>query len=527
MTRADVSEGREERFAERSAAAIALVAGALLVALLVELGLRLPFRCDLYIWAESPFMTNLLKLWNGAPIYGDPTDVNSFIYAPGLEYLTWAVLAPFGVALDIRFCRLVSVLLGLGAAATMAVTRLRVADDIGAAEGRPATRRARFLAAAFSIGALVVFANFTSFVPHPDNLQMLHAALTLFLCHAALRTGSVARAVVAMAFAALGCLTKQTAAFTWVGALVALVVAGPWRWRTAIVLAATGAVVFACAALPLVIDPHARFFTIRLPLLQGITWSKWIGLFQEMFTGHRLVLVAIAPACALRIAGSGRRGRDFVVAWTALLCTAGLANVISYMKTEGSDNNFGIVGFWLLPLALANLPGFAEPQPTRASSWFLAMRLAAFGLLLASAVPMWTPLPASASTYCSAFVDAVGNDLRAGRRVLLAHGTTPLIWNGARDVPLDRGNTVLEYMFGGRLDLAQKMTERIQARHYDRIYVNTRWYFWQMPLIEKHYREVQRIPHAEVHTPFAAAATPRATFVTAELMNDVVVYAPR
>jgi hypothetical protein len=527
VTCGDVAQGRADRLAERSAAAIALVAGALLVLLLLELGLRVPLPCDLYIWAESPFMTNLLKLWNGAPIYGDPTNVNSFIYAPGLEYITWAVLAPFGLALDIRFCRLVNVLIGLGAAATMAVISLRVADDLARVEGRRSIRRARLLVAAFSIGALVVFSNFTSFAPHPDNLQMLHAALTLFLCHAALRTGSVARAVAAMAFAALGCLTKQTAAFTWAGALTALVVAGPWRWRTASLLAATGAVVFACAALPLVIDPHARFFTIRLPLLQGITWSKWIGLFQEMFSGHRLLLVTIAPACALRIAGSGRRGRDFVVAWTALLCTAALSNVVSYMKTEGADNNFGIVGFWLLPLALANLPGLAEPLPTRASSWFLAMRLAAFGLLLVSVVPLWTPLPASARTYCSTLVDAVGNDLRAGRRVLLAHGTTPLIWNGARDVPLDRGNTVLEYTFGGRLDLTRKMTDRIEARYYDRIYVNSRWYFWQMSLIEKHYREVQRIPHAEVRTPFAAAATPTATFILSEMMLDVVVYEPR
>jgi hypothetical protein len=136
-------------------------------------------------------------------------------------------------------------------------------------------------------------------------------------------------------------------------------------------------------------------------------------------------------------------------------------------------------------------------------------------------------VPASGATYCRTLIDAIGNDVRAGRRVLLAHGTTPLIWNGVRDVPLDRGNTVLEYMFGGRLDLTQKMLDRLQTRYYDRIYVNSRWYFWQTSIIEKHYHEVQRIPHAEVRGGWADEANPKATFILAELMQDVVVYAPR
>ena len=133
----------------------------------------------------------------------------------------------------------------------------------------------------------------------------------------------------------------------------------------------------------------------------------------------------------------------------------------------------------------------------------------------------------SAATYCRTLIDAVGNDVRAGRRVLLAHGTTPLLWNGARDVPLDRGNTVLEYMFGGRLDLTSKMIERIQTHYYDRIYVNSRWYFWQTATIEKNYREVQRIPHAEVRGGWAAEANSRSTFILSELMLDVVVYEPK
>ncbi|HLY38901.1 MAG TPA: hypothetical protein VKU61_12745, partial [Candidatus Binatia bacterium] len=318
--------------------ALAGAASALFVLLLIELGLRLPFPCDLYIWAESPFMTNMMKLWNRAPFYSDPTDVNSFIYAPGLEYVTWAVLAPFGLALDIRFCRLVSVCIGLAAAATMAAISRRVAADVAAAQG-DRVRRLVFIAAAFPLAALVVFSNFTAFVPHPDDLQMLHAALSLFLCHAALRERSFGRALAAVVFSAVGVLTKQTAAFTWVGTLAALLVAGPWRGRSALALATAGVAAFSCAALPLVLTASARFFAIVLPMRQGINWSKSMVFFDDLFRGHRLILAALAPACALRIAGSDRRGRDFVVTWVALFCTAALPNLVSYMKDEGSDNN--------------------------------------------------------------------------------------------------------------------------------------------------------------------------------------------
>src|SRR3546814_7800720 len=61
--------------------------------------MRVPFPCDVYNWAESPFMTNMLKLAPGQPLYGPPGELNSFVYSPGLPYLAYALLAPFGLAL--------------------------------------------------------------------------------------------------------------------------------------------------------------------------------------------------------------------------------------------------------------------------------------------------------------------------------------------------------------------------------------------------------------------------------------------
>src|SRR5258708_4131907 len=68
--------------------------------------LRIIFPWDLYFWSESPFMTNLMKMDHHLPIYTSPADGNSFVYSPGLEWITFALLKPFGLQLDVRFCRL-------------------------------------------------------------------------------------------------------------------------------------------------------------------------------------------------------------------------------------------------------------------------------------------------------------------------------------------------------------------------------------------------------------------------------------
>src|SRR4029077_46413 len=118
------------RYAHQAERALHVFALALLALLVLELAARIPFGCDLYLWSESTFMTNMLKLANHLPLYSDPTDLNSFVYAPGLDYLTYALLAPLGRALDIRFCRLVNVLIGFGAAACAATIMTGLARDV-------------------------------------------------------------------------------------------------------------------------------------------------------------------------------------------------------------------------------------------------------------------------------------------------------------------------------------------------------------------------------------------------------------
>ena len=80
-------------------AAIAL----LFLVLAYQLSARIQFPWDKMVWVESPFLTDMVKLSAGEPVFGTIEDGNSFVYSPGLTYLSYALLKPFGLQLDIRF----------------------------------------------------------------------------------------------------------------------------------------------------------------------------------------------------------------------------------------------------------------------------------------------------------------------------------------------------------------------------------------------------------------------------------------
>jgi hypothetical protein len=83
--------------------------------------MRAMFPYDLYFWAESPFLTNMLKLRASLPFYGPLSDANSFVYPPGMEILHTTLLAPFGLALSVTANRMLVLLYGALAAFFLAV----------------------------------------------------------------------------------------------------------------------------------------------------------------------------------------------------------------------------------------------------------------------------------------------------------------------------------------------------------------------------------------------------------------------
>jgi Dolichyl-phosphate-mannose-protein mannosyltransferase len=472
---------------------VAALASVLVLLVLVEMALRIGYPCDLMMWSESPFMTNMMKLVHGMPIYTTPSDLNSYIYSPGLEYLTYTVLGPLGLALDVRFCRAVNVLVGLAAALIAGVLIVRVESDVHG--GRRSWTL--FLVSACT-AALIVFNSQTSDGLHPDNLHMLHAVLSCLLCYEALRSGSVALAAATIAIAGVGVAVKQPAALAPVGAAAALLLGRRWERRGTLVLVAalTGVAVFMIWFV--LGDANRRFFILDVPTSQPILYARALGLLDLFFRGHRLLLfVAVPFAVATILRAAPEPGRRFLLAWGAL----GLAEVapsgLAALKVLGVDNNFAVMALWLWLLtgpAIGHVltrwrpAGAGDPVPLLATGLLV--------VVLLSLLPMKVPPPSDSYRYCDAILTAVGADLKAGRRVFLSAGTTPFIRDGSSAVLLDRNESLAEVWWAGKKDVLDAMMRRFADGDYDRLYFVGGWAVPTIKLPVERYVKVGEIPGA-------------------------------
>ena len=418
---------------------------------------RVAFPFDLLVWSESAFMTNMLKLGAGAPIYGPPALANSFVYPPGMELLCYALLHPLGRDLDVSWCRAVSVAIGMAAAFFAASAAVRLA-------GRESTPVARCLAAL--VAWLVLSQNFTSDVLHPDNLHMAHATACLALSLRVVQERSQRAAIAAAALAGFGVLTKQTEAATVLGviAVAALTfsVRSPIFWRTCGVAIGTNALSLGW----LFSTANARFQLIEVLGRHYIDWHRASELTGQATERHRPILIGLAILGIVRVIRGG--GARSVLAWAILGVTCALPSVASYLKIMGAWNNFGIVEVWLFIPAWAAIAGLPRS------------RLARFGTIAAFACSAWvlrTIKNAPSEEYTRHFrsIEArVGADLGGGKRVLVGHGTSMLIHLGVREPPVDREISILELVTAG---LAERTAtaQRFEAGAYDRLYVVTAW----------------------------------------------------
>ena len=263
-----------------------------------QLANRIPYKWDLYIWSESPFLTNMLKIDAGQSIYSSPEQVNSFVYSPGLEYVTYALLKPIGRQLDIRYCRVVSI--GFVVLAALAFMRCSV---MLAREVFSGARSRWFPPLSAALFFLVIYHNCTSDVTHPDNMHICHLAVTLMLTFEAIRRPSPRRAATAVLFASLAVLVKQTAAFSVVGVAVALVAFAPRRLRTASWLVPLAAVGSMAALVCLWSMGEAKFYTFDVLSSHGIQKERISKLLYYLFEEYRLLpllLFVIALSCGFR-----------------------------------------------------------------------------------------------------------------------------------------------------------------------------------------------------------------------------------
>lgn len=270
---------------------IAALAAVLALALLIQEVPRILFPWDLRMFSESTLLTNMMKLTAGEGPYTSVGDANSFIYAPGLDYVTFAILRPFGAQLDVRACRAVTVLIGLAAAGVAGWVCARLATLRG-------TSQAWIVRVASScIATLVIFKSYTSDACHPDNLYILHAMALIALSYTVIQRRSLRHAFAAVVLAALGVLVKQTAGMSVLGlALLLLIYCRSWGWTRFAALVGCGARASASRLLLFTVGGEHGRSTCR-PTKQ----SSSSGLIGSLATSWTLPLVCFSSQLQFRV----------------------------------------------------------------------------------------------------------------------------------------------------------------------------------------------------------------------------------
>ncbi|MGB1249754.1 MAG: glycosyltransferase family 39 protein [Candidatus Promineifilaceae bacterium] len=458
------------------------------VILAVEVFGRIRFPYDLYFASESPFMTNMLKLSQGSPLFTPIEQMNSHIYAPGMEYLFWFIAKPIGLVHDVRFARLLVVVMGV-------VTALIAGQII-----RTVSQNRHSHWVCSGIVALVLFKNFTADMVHPDNFHALHTMMALALALFAARRQSFGWAFVAVLWASVGVLTKQTGVLTVVGVLIGLgIVGGLRRWQISL-LTTIGFSTMAAAAAWLLNDEFGRFYTYDLSLLHDIFPAKLLDLPRLLIVmPHKLILILLLPI-AIWMLWQHPLKRQFVILWGAIGIFGTGATLIAYLKAFGTWNNLGILDVWMtLPVLIAVMSLDTHKLP-RFAFWgkrtFINWRL--LGLLaLLTLIPLRVPPPPSYYAMMATWEGMVSADLAANKQILIANGTTLLTRNGSNQIPLDRAAAATDLK--GAQITPDATHRRIREQVYDRIYLNVpRWYADDtLELLAEQYRKVDLIPAPE------------------------------
>jgi hypothetical protein len=446
-------------------------------ALAMETALRISFPWDMYFWPESPFLTSMIKLDHHLPIYTSPADGNSFVYSPGLEYLCYAFLKPFHLELDIRFCRVVVVLLGLlgsgfGAAAIVRLLRGQVT-------------RGRFWWVSLGCLWLVLSKNFLAEFTHPDNLHTCHALALFFLTLVTVETKSFRLALLTAFIGGLGVLTKQTNFLAWCGPLAAFTLFTGWERKRLFAITAMGGLTFLSALYLLWQPRYGRFFTFEVVSHQGASVGKIYHLIIELLYMDRGLLLMLGLFAAFYLVNASDEARRYFLIWCCVGFFSVLPNLTAFLKVMGMWNNLIIFQVWLV---LIVWPAFilqlnktanataADNPPAAWPASVTAPLLLIVVVFLVLLLPIKQPPKAGHYAFCQAIESAVTRDVAAGKKVLVSHGAEFLIKAGDTSVPLDQANTLLELGKATRDNLSD-FPSRLAAHHYDRIYlIQSSWY---------------------------------------------------
>jgi hypothetical protein len=459
---------------------------------LVAVAKRVMFPYDFGVWPDEYLLNGLVKLRFGAPIYGSYDDANSFIYTPAVVALHHAVLAPFGLDLDIVANRMLAqVWLLLAVALGM---RLVIRTSQGALPGRALAIAGTL--GAFATLALAAYSNPVADTIHPAMLELVWLGATGCVVADWPRFSPRMRTLLALLVPACAMLAKQTG----VSAAFALAAVALWsgsgsrRQRLG----------WAAAAL---ISPVLAFVALELATRGAFArWGLFLPLRQPKITVNLLflpaVLAEIAPVLVLVSArvehAFERRGEETHAAWlrVASVPIAYLPfAMLAFLKIGGGAFDFGAVAFFAAVLALAQVRTALTTRNAGVFGAWLVVPLAAAQLVL------WSPrrpVPDAAKVaFGSRICSHVAEALACGERVLLDGGMVCLIHGGITTVPRDRGFTIMELAWGNLRD-AGGTARRLASEQYDLVMLHAivppgPWSKRALEALDRHYTMFQSL----------------------------------
>jgi hypothetical protein len=452
--------------------AVAILLAVELVRLGGQLQKRIAFPWDLLTCFESPHLAALAKLRAGEPLYGPPADANSEPYPPLAVAVSYTVLQPFGLELDIRGARGVAVGITLATALTAAwlVRRTLLAAGIA----RETANRVTPLVGAAAF--LLLHKCLTSDQPHPDNVHILHAGMLLLFCVQAQTSRRTNDWIAAAMWASLGILTKQTAVLAPVAVVALLFTDRGLTTRLRWSLIALGVAAGVAVAGGLLIDPYRDFHLRKALAAHAIDWSRLRLLATDPTPLNFFPRVALAVVGGWGFLTLHReaRLRNYLRAWSVVGFFEVLPAVSGFVKHGGYFNNLGIVDFWLFlivapALLVESLRGRATTKivATAVCCWFVAA--------------LW-PIKFAPNEHCyrlgEQLEQRVRVDVAAGRRTWLTAGLGARFRNGDLTVPRDLGInlwTLEASAFAGdsaeaSTALEEGVRRRLAAGDYDRVY---------------------------------------------------------
>ncbi len=203
---------------------------------------------DLLMWAETNFVGDMIKLYNGIPFYTPPGESNSLVYTPGAPLVTFAIARALNLPMDIAVWRMIQLGFTVCAAwiATVCFRRLYGLVYMDA----PLPFRKTFLVFTFlglTLAATAPRTNPFAYCLHCDALALLVSVMTFWTMLFFLKRPNVPRTFLLSVGVVAGYLTKQVLVSWFAVILVFLILHESRNIRRLMIFAATAVILVGAA----------------------------------------------------------------------------------------------------------------------------------------------------------------------------------------------------------------------------------------------------------------------------------------